>query len=66
MNDKQMLDLYGKIVEQLVKTADNCLKLSEKEKDLIIEGAFNGLNNVLNRRYIKTLNKTRVHKIRCS
>ena len=48
---KEQLDIIGKAVDQLVRTADSCFNLSEKEKCYIVDGAFSGINKIIDSRY---------------
>lgn len=57
------LNEFGIIVNKLVKSADNALHLTEEEKCIIAECAFVGIHKILDKRYKKQLNKTRIHKI---
>lgn len=63
LTDKEKLDVIGRIVDQLVRTTDTCFNLSEEEKSLIAEYAFSGVHKVLDNRYKRVLNKTRIHKL---
>ena len=60
---KEKLDVIGRVVDQLVRTTDTCFNLSEEEKSLIAEYAFNGVHKVLDNRYKRVLNKTRIYKL---
>lgn len=57
------LNEFGIIVDKLVKSADSTLHLTEEEKCIIAECAFSGVHKILDKRYKKQLNKTRIHKI---
>jgi hypothetical protein len=57
LTNKEKLDIIGHIVDQLVKTADACFNLSEKEKCDIVEGAFSGIHKIMDNRYSRLKNK---------
>lgn len=62
LSTQQKLDLIGNVVNQLVKTADNCFQLTEKEKCIIAECAMGSITKVFDKRYKAVRNKTSVHK----
>ena len=62
-NMNKGLDEYGVIVDKLVKSADSFLHLSDAEKNVIVECAFSGIHKILDKRYKRQLNKTRIHNI---
>lgn len=57
------LDEFGILVDKLVKSADNALHLTEEEKCIIVDCAFEGVHKILDKRYKRVLNKTRIHKL---
>ena len=57
------LDEFGIFVDKLVKSADNALHLTEEEKCIIVDCAFEGVHKILDKRYKRVLNKTRIHKL---
>lgn len=62
-NKYDNLDEFGVIVDKLVKSADNAIHLTEEEKCIIVECAFAGIHKIIDKRYKKQLNKTRIHPI---
>ena len=62
LSTQQKLDLIGKVVDQLVKTTDNCFQLTEKEKCLIAECAMGGITKLFDRRYKAVRHKHRIYK----
>jgi len=62
LTTQQKLDLIGKIVDQLVKTADACFQLTDKEKCIIAECAMGSITKVFDRRHKALRNKMSVHK----
>lgn len=62
LTDKEKLDAIGRVVDQLVRTADVCFKLSDAEKCDIVEGAFSGIHKIMDNRYRVIRNRTLVHK----
>lgn len=58
------LDEFGVIVDKLVKSADNALHLTEEEKYIIVECTFAGIHKIIDKRYKKQLNKTRIPPIK--
>lgn len=60
--DKEKLDMIGRVVDQLVRTADACFKLSEAEKCDIVKCAFSGIHRVMDNRYKTIRNRVSVHK----
>ena len=62
LTDKEKLDVIGRVVDQLVRTADACFKLSEEEKSLIAQCAMGGVTKVFDKRYKALRNKVYIHK----
>lgn len=61
LTTNEKLDLIGKVVDQLVKTTDNCFQLTDKEKCLIAECAMGGVTKLFDRRYKEVKNRRMVH-----
>ena len=57
LTTSEKLDVIGKVVEQLVRTADACFSLSEKEKAIIVESAFSGIHKIMDARFNSLKNK---------
>lgn len=56
------LNEFGILVDKLVKAADTAFGLTEEEKCIIVECAFDGVHKILDRRYKKLKKKGFVHR----
>lgn len=56
------LDEFSILVDKLVKSADTALHLTEEEKCVIVDCAFEGVHKILDRRYKRMLNMHRVNR----
>jgi len=63
LTTNEKLDMIGKVVDQLVKTTDNCFQLTDKEKCLIAKCVMGGITKLFDLRYKATCNKYRVKEL---
>ena len=59
--DKERLEKISTASMRLVSIIDREFNLTDKELDLVVKGIWDGINNVLDRRYKEVKNRHLIH-----